>query len=234
MKTQISLLKRAILICIIVMTNVLAQNPSDIPTVINYQGYLTDENGKALSGTYDFLFRLYPDTLISSNWDWSEEQRVVVENGLYNVLLGSTNPITADSLKGEKYLGISVNEEKEMETRLRLVSVAYSLRAEEAYNAKTIDNFRIVSGFVASDGTGQGIGFTSENTGTGKYKITFDIPFSSEPNVIVSGKSSVDNWFYVENTFKESVDIYSEDEDSDINKGYLQNANFYFIAIGTR
>ena len=133
----------------IVMINVLAQNPSDIPTVLNYQGYLTDANGKALSGSFDIIFRLYPDTLPTTNWDWSEEQSVVVENGLYNVLLGSMVPITADTLKGEKYLGITVVGQTEMKPRLRIASVAYSLRAD---NANTLNNSRIVSGFVSSAG----------------------------------------------------------------------------------
>jgi hypothetical protein len=181
-------------------------------------------------------FRIFEEPTGSLNGIWEEiHDSVTVTNGLFNVLLGSIDTLGAEYFLGDRYLEIQVGTESEMKPRMHLVSVAYSLRAEEAYNAKTIDNFRIVSGFVASDGTGQGIGFTSENTGTGKYKITFDIPFSSEPNVIVSGKSSVDNWFYVANTFKESVDIYSEDEDSNYNAGSAyQNASFYFIAIGTR
>ncbi len=163
MRTQNSQLISVILLSIIVMINVLAQNPSDIPTVINYQGYLTDENGKALSGTYDLLFRLYPDTLISSNWDWSEEQSVVVENGLYNILLGSINPITADTLKDEKYLGITVEGETEMEPRLRIASVAYSLRSEEANYAHILsapDNDPLKAVVVTNDGM---IGIGTDN-----------------------------------------------------------------------
>jgi hypothetical protein len=127
----------------LLLINTMAQN--SVPQLINFQGYLTDENGKALSDTYDLIFRLYPDTLLTTNWDWSEEQSVVVENGLYNVLLGSINPIKADTLKGEKYLGITVKGQTEMKPRLRIASVAYSLRSEQANKATESNYAHILS-----------------------------------------------------------------------------------------
>ncbi len=108
-----------------------------VPTMINYQGFLTDQNGKALTSNYNIIFRLYPDTSIKTTWDWSEEQSVEVVNGLFNVLLGSSTPLTTDIFNGDKFLGITVGTETEMTPRMRLASVAYSMHADQAMQSQS-------------------------------------------------------------------------------------------------
>jgi hypothetical protein len=96
-------------------------------------------------------------------------------------------------------LGITVVGQTEMKPRLRIASVAYSLRAD---NANALNDSRIVSGFVASSGVETGSEFSSQRIDTGKYRITFNDEFSSAPDVIASGKSSGDNWIYVASSAK--------------------------------
>jgi hypothetical protein len=104
-----------------------------IPTMINYQGFLTDQNGMALTGSYQITFALYYDSSSTASIVWDETHDAVnVEAGLFNVLLGSNDTLTADDLSGERYLGIRVAGEPEMIPRMRLVSVAYSLNSENA------------------------------------------------------------------------------------------------------
>jgi hypothetical protein len=120
----------------LIVANTLAQE-NIVPTMLNYQGFLTDENGSALTGSYQISFRLYDEASGQNPWVWSETHNaVVVENGLFNVLLGSLDTLTADDLAGERYLGITVAGEVEMTPRMRLASVAYSLQAEQAEQAK--------------------------------------------------------------------------------------------------
>ena len=63
-----------------------------VPTVINYQGVLTDNTGKVLTGTYSFSFSLSSGT---GPTGWSEtysgSNAITVQNGLYSVQLGSLN-----------------------------------------------------------------------------------------------------------------------------------------------
>ena len=221
-----------LIILILLTINVIAQD--SVPTMINYQGFLTDTTGQALTGSYNITFRIYPDTS-TLNDDWIEEQSVYVEQGLYNVLLGNSSSLTADILNGDKYLGITVEGEIEMEPRMRLVSVAYSLRAEEANNTHTIDNFRIITGYVTAAGTGSGNGFTSTKTATGTYSINFTDAFSSTPNVMVTGRGHdpLDNWWTVYSVTNSSAEIRSSD-DNPSREWALQDANFNFIVIGTR
>jgi hypothetical protein len=109
-----------------------------VPTMINYQGFLTDQTGTALSGTYQITFALYYDSTGTISNVWEEiHDAVVVESGLFNVLLGSIDTLTAADLVGERYLGIRIAGEPEMTPRMRLASAAYSLQAQ---NANMLDN----------------------------------------------------------------------------------------------
>ena len=116
--------------------NLIAQDLPRVPSVINYQGYITDNQGKALDGQHMITFRIYSEPTGSLSGIWEEiHDSVTVSNGLLNVLLGSINALTPEHFMGERYLAIQIGNESEMEPRLNLVSVAYSLIAGQANNA---------------------------------------------------------------------------------------------------
>ena len=70
-----------------------------IPSMINYQGYLTDQSGTPLSGTYQVTFALYSDTTGVASVVWEETHNVInVDNGLFNALLGSVDTLSAEDL----------------------------------------------------------------------------------------------------------------------------------------
>ena len=101
--------------------------------MINYQGFLTDQNGTALNGSYNITFAIYADPTGAASIVWDETHTSInVEAGLFNVLLGSIDSLTVEDLKGDRYLGIRIAGEPEMTPRMRLASVAYSLQAENA------------------------------------------------------------------------------------------------------
>jgi hypothetical protein len=103
-----------------------------VPNLINYQGRLTSADGApVLNGSYFLTFALYL-TDIGSSPEWAETQEVVINNGLYHVLLGSVIPFS-DSLFGDSlYLGVTVAPDQEMVPRQLLVSSPYAIRAEVA------------------------------------------------------------------------------------------------------
>ena len=68
---------------------------------------------------------------------WSETQSVIVTNGLFNVILGSINPIDVDDLGGTRYLGITVGTDPEISPRSKLIPVPIS---EKAKNSDLLDN----------------------------------------------------------------------------------------------
>jgi hypothetical protein len=104
-----------------------------VPDKINYQGKLTTTTGAALSDTVQMTFSIYPDTL-GSPAEWTEDQdSVEVENGIFNVLLGSEVSIPTSVFDGTiKYLGIRVESDPEMRPLKPMVSVPYAYRAGTA------------------------------------------------------------------------------------------------------
>jgi hypothetical protein len=106
------------------------------PNLVNYQGFLTDTDGLPLSGTYDLTFAIYPDSVTSYHMWLEVHGSVDVENGLFNVLLGSISPFP-ENLFGQydKWLGVAVNEEEELSPRMRMTSVPWALRAAVADTA---------------------------------------------------------------------------------------------------
>lgn len=78
------------------------------------------------------MFSIY-DAETGGSELWAETQNVGVENGVFNVLLGSVNPIPTNLFTdtGSRYLNLTVNSE-ELSPRMQFTSVPYSLRTETA------------------------------------------------------------------------------------------------------
>ena len=130
------------LLVVVTITTVGASDEPDaqIPTVISYQGFLTDAGGAPIDSTVSIVFSIYA-TSSGGSALWTETHGVVVvDEGLFNVLLGAEgSPLSPTDLNGERYLGIKVGSDPEMRPRQRIASVAYALRSDEANNANTLD-----------------------------------------------------------------------------------------------
>jgi len=103
---------------------------ADVPSLINYQGKLTDTEEALIRDTVSIVFTIYTDS-VGVDSVWSETQdSVVVRNGIFSVLLGSTNSIPDSVFDGNiRYLGVKVGDDSEMTPRRAIVSVAYAYRA---------------------------------------------------------------------------------------------------------
>ena len=134
---------------------------ADVPRMISYQGKLTTASGGCLNDTVQMTFSIYPDTL-GSLADWSETQtQVVVQEGIFNVLLGAVDTIPQAVFDGSvKYLGVQVESDPEMTPLKPIVSVAY------AYRAGTADGGGGGGGWV-DDGTVVRLEDSTDNVGIG-------------------------------------------------------------------
>ncbi|HWR83318.1 MAG TPA: hypothetical protein VN285_08445 [Candidatus Deferrimicrobium sp.] len=114
---------------------------AEVPQMINYQGRLTDTAGAPLSGMYSIKFRIY-DSATDGNELWSSDGfvGVLVENGLFNHLLGESR-LLPDSISeyDSLWLSIQVYNQPEFNPRTRLVSLLYSLRAGESDHSNHSD-----------------------------------------------------------------------------------------------
>ncbi|KPA11071.1 conserved hypothetical protein, secreted, partial [Candidatus Magnetomorum sp. HK-1] len=137
------------IIALLVPCTLMAQ----IPEKINFQGFLTNTQGVAISdGLYDITFSIWDtDTPIAGHQLWKEILQVSVKNGIYNAYLGSDTPFndpdkdgdTSDALTFAQpyYLGIQIKGDDNYITFegkfLSLSSVGSAFRAR-TYSGRTI------------------------------------------------------------------------------------------------
>ena len=100
---------------------------AEVPHMINYQGKLTKATGVILDTTISMVFTIYTDSNGTTPL-WTEIQStVVVEKGVFNVLLGNVISIPDSVFDGSvRYLGVKVGEDPEITPRKLMVSVAYA------------------------------------------------------------------------------------------------------------
>lgn len=113
-----------------------------LPQEMNYQGVLRDENGNPIDGPHDLTFTIYVWGFcpMPPGWTWtavySETQTVQVTNGLFNVVIGSQNPLDPGDFRGihlfysDLELGVKVDGGDELSPRVDLLPVPYAFRAE--------------------------------------------------------------------------------------------------------
>ena len=99
-----------------------------IPQMINYQGILTDASGNPITGTRNITFTIYSELLGTVPWWFETQNNVLVTNGLFNVLMGSINPLRSVPERGDCFLEITV-EGVRIAPRIRLASVPYAFNA---------------------------------------------------------------------------------------------------------
>ncbi|MFA4844437.1 MAG: hypothetical protein WC632_05760, partial [Candidatus Margulisiibacteriota bacterium] len=160
---------------------------SAVPTKISYEGRLTDASGNPVTTEKTVSFKIY-DAETAGNLIWGAESQTVTPDsqGVFSVLLGATEPITAAVFNAAtRYLEISVGGET-ISPRTPIVSVGYAFRAATADNiedsaitdskiaAGTITNAKVASGqFVKRIIAGSGIGVSGdEGNGTGQVTLT--------------------------------------------------------------
>ena len=111
---------------------------ADVPGKINYQGKLTDASGQLIDGTHSMSFTLFTEASGGGSV-WTETHgTVTVTNGLFNVMLGSTEPLTTVFQENDAlYLEIKVNTET-LSPRQEMASVGYAVRSDVADTANGI------------------------------------------------------------------------------------------------
>jgi hypothetical protein len=125
---------------------------AEVPGQISYQGTLTDPFGVALDDTVSLTFALYTEPEGGTPL-WAETQSsVIVSQGVFNVLLGSVNPLGDDVFaEPNRWLGVTLFDEPEFQPRQKMVTVGYAFRAAEADTAEAVrgggsDSDWIISG----------------------------------------------------------------------------------------
>jgi len=100
-----------------------------VPSLMNYQGYLTDNTNAPANGAYTMKFALYSDSLAGSLL-WTETYASVsVTAGVFNVVLGTSVPLPPTVFSGATLWLQSTVNGSDILPRRAVVSVAYAFRA---------------------------------------------------------------------------------------------------------
>lgn len=141
-----------------------------VPVQVNYQGLLLDDLGAPVDGTVDLEFELF-DAEVGGSSLWTESHDdVEVQDGVYQVSLGATSPITPQTLSHPAvFLEVSVDGET-LTPRQRLLAVPYAIQAIQAQDAANLGGLSSV--FLTEmyehgnhDGSGPGNAHPDEGLG---------------------------------------------------------------------
>ena len=107
------------------------------PTIVNYQGYVTDAGGSPISNTVTLVFRIW-DASSGGSEVWSEtHNNVPVNQGYFSVFLGSQGTPLTPSVFSSTSRYIEVTFGATTFGRQRFASVPYALVASHASEAIT-------------------------------------------------------------------------------------------------
>ena len=176
------------------------------PGMINYQGKLTDNAGVPVSATVSIVFSIY-GAATGGTPLWTETQSsVVVQDGIYNVLLGSTTSIPDAVFDGgDRWLGVKVGADSEMSPRQRIASVGYAINSDmvdgkhatefgDGHSLDAADGSPTDAVYVDNNGN-VGIGTTPPDSKlevAGQVKITGGSP--GEGKVLTSDSNGLASW----------------------------------------
>jgi hypothetical protein len=112
-----------------------------LPREMNYQGILRDGDENLIDGPHDLTFTIYKWYLLPVPGQWAAvysetHEGVQINDGLFNVTIGSEEPLDPGDfggwwfLGGSLELGVSVDGGDELSPRADLLPVPYAFRAE--------------------------------------------------------------------------------------------------------
>ena len=112
---------------------------AQVPSLINYQGRLTDGSGNPVSGNRTMAVRLY-DAATGGNMTYEETIGTVgVANGTYSFQFGASGNGIVSVLSGHDFLALTVNGTEES-TRTRLLAVPFALKAKESADTQMLNS----------------------------------------------------------------------------------------------
>ncbi len=107
---------------------------AEVPSVMNFQAILLDDQGQIVpDSTYDIVFTIHPDSVSfpPEIVVWTELKTVETSGGLFNTMLGTNSPLTAEVFDGERWLQMRLTSSAQpFLPRTRIGATPYSYRVE--------------------------------------------------------------------------------------------------------
>jgi hypothetical protein len=132
-------MRNSTVLYIALLAVVLVASPvtAGIPRLINYQGALMDSVGQPLDGPHNITLAILSDSCGGSVlWDESHTG-VIVDHGIFNLILGGSDPFPADLFEsGERWVSVTIEGYPALTPCMRISSVPWALNAAVADSVK--------------------------------------------------------------------------------------------------
>lgn len=183
-------LRKSFTIVVAVLLALAAAVAAEVPSMISYQGRLTDAVGDPVAnGGYDITFTIY-DALSDGNSIWTETQSVIVSDGLFSLCLGAENPIEDSVFKeSTRFLGVQLGTNSEMTPRVALIAVPYANRVatiDGAAGGDVSGNVRVIGSIHANGSISSGGSITLDGIVNTITSTSGSISFDNE-NISTTG-----------------------------------------------
>jgi hypothetical protein len=148
-----------------------------VPGKVPIQGRLTNvSTGAALSGPYNFTFRVYNASTDGTKL-WEENLSLTVDSGgLWSTFLGNNTPL-ALNFSEDTYIEIEINHDNDPLPRVQLATVPYSKRTDIAANLSCVD---CIGGVEINESTLSGVNAAQLNGQSSGYYLNTSTPFGGD------------------------------------------------------
>jgi hypothetical protein len=190
--------------------------------LISYQGILTDDTGEPVTGTPSMVFTIYDEGGVSK---WTESHPTVqVNNGLFNVVLGSLMALPDSVFTGEdRYLGITVAGDPEISPRTLLTSAPGAAVAKKiAGNVETGE-----SSLIIKNTSGDSTIVIDAGSDKGSPRMSFSIPIDPhypalELNASNTGNSMKVGFAQPPDPYEPAIEVSSDETSSQVKVNWAQ------------
>ncbi|MFH2037030.1 MAG: hypothetical protein ABIJ45_11550, partial [Candidatus Zixiibacteriota bacterium] len=127
---------------------------AEVPDIISYQGRLTNNDGEPVEdNNYLIKFKIYGSTTGDDSLWSSGYQTVAVTKGLFTYNLGASVPFPSDLFfGGDRYLGVTIGTDPEIDPRIKINSSGFAILAQEADHSSSSDEADLAMNSAALNG----------------------------------------------------------------------------------
>ena len=214
-----------------------------VPEMVNYQGFLRNDDGTPVDGTVDMRFSVFTQQT-GGSLIWTEvHQNVSVDEGLFHVLLGTTTPLTESMFSGaERWLETSLSGETPF-ARRQFLSTPYAFHAsvaDVALSGGEGDDDWTISGSNVYKTTGK-VGIGTSSFGGQLLYVASDVVLGGGVNATADGEvewisleGESANWVLgVQNETTEAASDFYIGLDPNIEDGVFHIERDGDVGIGT-